>query len=114
MYRPKTTFFIAAIVCICTISAFAADRELDIEGKYLNLPVSEKADKCLISFKVEDEKVREFVIKLAPGKPDYWVYLEVQDFVGKRGELVTWEISERQIKKKPEQSIQGLLVFNNQ
>jgi sucrose-6-phosphate hydrolase SacC (GH32 family) len=98
MYRPKTTFLIAAIVCICTVSAFAADREIDIEAKYLNFPVSEKADKCLISFKVEDEKVREFVIKLAPGKPDYWVYLEVQDFVGKRGELVAWEISEKQIK----------------
>ncbi len=98
MYRPKTTFLIAAIVCICTVSAFAADREIDLEGKYLNFPVLEKADKCLISLKVKDEKVREFVIKLAPGKPDYWVYLEVQDFVGKRGELVAWEISNKQIK----------------
>ena len=98
MYRSKTTLLITAILSICTISAFAADREIDIEAKYLNFPVSEKADKCLISFKVEDEKVREFVIKLAPGKPDYWVYLEVQDFVGKRGELVAWEISEKQIK----------------
>jgi len=98
MYRPKITFLIAAIVCICTVNAFSADREIDLEGKYLNFPVSEKADKCLISFKVEDEKVREFVIKLAPGEPDYWVYLEVQDFIGKRGELVAWEISNRQIK----------------
>ncbi|MHC4133315.1 MAG: GH32 C-terminal domain-containing protein [Planctomycetota bacterium] len=98
MYRTKTIFLVTAILSICTMGAFAADREIDIEAKYLNFPVSEEADKCLISFKVEDEKLREFVIKLAPGEPDYWVYLEVQDFVGKRGELVAWEISDRQIK----------------
>ena len=98
MYNTKTILLMTGIVCLCTMSAFSADRLIDVEAKYLNFPVSEKADKCLISFKVDNEKVREFVIKLAPGEPDYWVYLEVQDFVGKRGELVAWEISEKQIK----------------
>ena len=79
------------------VSAFAVDREFDIEAKYLNLPVSEKADKCLISFKVGEEKVREFVIKLAPGEPDYWVYLEVQDFVGKKGTFIAKELAKSQM-----------------
>ena len=98
MSLTKIICLTAVILCVCTMGAFSADREIDLEGKYLNFPVSEDADRCLISFKVGDDKVREFVIKLAPGKPDYWVYLEVQDFVGKRGELVAWEIAERQTK----------------
>jgi hypothetical protein len=35
MYRPKTTFLIAAIVCICTVSAFAAERKFKFEKKVL-------------------------------------------------------------------------------
>ena len=96
--RTITTILLSAVICMCTTHSFAADREIDITGKYLNFPVSEEADKCLISLKIHGEKVREFVIKLAPGEPDYWVYLEVQDFIGKPGELVAWEISEKQIK----------------
>jgi hypothetical protein len=80
------------------VSAFSAEREFDIEAKYLNLPVSEKADICLISLEVEGEKVREFVINLAPGKPDYWVYLELKEFAGKNGVLKALNISEEQMK----------------
>jgi len=98
MSKQKTTVLIAAIVCICTIGAFAAEREIEITGKYLNFPVKDDADRVLINFKVEDEKVREFTINLAPDKPDYWIYLEVKDFVGKRGELVTGKISKKQLK----------------
>ena len=59
--EQKQPFLLQSILSICTISAFSADRKIDIEAKYLNFPVSEKADKCLMSFKVEDEKVRKFV-----------------------------------------------------
>jgi sucrose-6-phosphate hydrolase SacC (GH32 family) len=83
---------------MCAFASFAADREIDIEGKYLNFPVKDEADKVIISLQIEDIKVREFVINLAPGEPDYWVYLEVQDFIGKKGNLNAWEISDKQIK----------------
>ena len=87
MSGKKASSLMTVIVCICTIGAFAADREIEIEGKYLNFPVKDGAGKCVISLQIEDEKVREFVVNLAPGKPDYWVYLEVQDFIGKTGSL---------------------------
>ncbi|MHC4238023.1 MAG: hypothetical protein ACYSSM_07285, partial [Planctomycetota bacterium] len=82
MYRTKTIILITAILSICTISAFAADRGIEITGKYLNIPVEQGADKVLISLQVDNEKVREFSISLASGEPDYWLYLEVQDFIG--------------------------------
>ena len=76
----------------------AVDRDLEIEGKYLNFPVKEEANKCVVSLDINDEKVREFVINLAPDEPDYWVYLEVQDFIGKTGSLNISGINENQVE----------------
>ena len=52
----------------------------------------------LISLQVDDEKVREFTVSLASGEPDYWVYLEVQDFIGKTGFLWAWTLPKSQSK----------------
>jgi hypothetical protein len=80
------------------VTSFAADRGIDITGKYLNIPVEHEADKVLISLQVDDEKVREFTISLASGEPDYWIYLEVQDFIGKTGFLWAWTLPRSQSK----------------
>ncbi len=104
MSGRKASSLMTVIVCSCTIGAFAAEREIEIEGKYLNFPVKDRAaDKkgagnCVISLHVEGEKVREFEIDLAPGEPDYWVYLEVQDFIGKTGSLTAQGIREDQVE----------------
>jgi len=44
MSRSKTILFITAGACIRTIGAFAADREIEITGKYLNFPVAQEAE----------------------------------------------------------------------
>jgi len=97
MSRIRITLFVTVIACMCAVASFAADREIEIEGKYINLPVKDEADKVIINLQIEDIKVREFVINLAPGEPDYWIYLEVQDFIGKKGNLIALEISDKQI-----------------
>ncbi|MHC4689159.1 MAG: GH32 C-terminal domain-containing protein [Planctomycetota bacterium] len=51
-------------------------RQLTFENKYL---------------KIDGEKVREFSIRLANDEPDYWVYLEIDDF---KGEQATVSIDE--------------------
>ena len=98
MYRTTTSFLITAIVCICTMGAFAAERKLGFKDKYLNFPVTNDAPECLISLEVEGEKVREFSINLAPSEPDYWVYLELKEFAGKKGTLIGKNISKKQMK----------------
>ena len=94
MSGKKSSYLLSVIVCICTFGAFAADREIEIEGKYLNFPVKHGADKYLMSLLVDGERVREFTVELATGEPDYWVYLEVQDFIGKTGALKVWKKKE--------------------
>ena len=104
MSGKKASTLMTVIVCICTTGAFAADREIDINGKYLNFPVKDRpetkeaVDKCVVSLRIEGKKVREFVVDLAPGEPDYWVYLEVEDFIGKTASLNVEGIAENQIK----------------
>jgi fructan beta-fructosidase len=98
MSRIRTTIIIATIVCICTTGAYAADREFTFEGKYLNFPVANEAPPCLLSLEINGKKVREFVMNLAPGEPDYWIYLEVQDFIGKKGTLNARKLPDNQMK----------------
>ena len=98
MTRIRTTIIIATIVCICTTGAYAADREFIFEGKYLNFPVANEAPPCLLSLEINGNKVREFAMNLAPGEPDYWIYLEVQDFIGKKGTLNARKLPDNQMK----------------
>jgi fructan beta-fructosidase len=98
MFGKIARFLIIFIVFICTIGVFAADREIELKDKYLNFPVKYGADKYLISIFVDGERVREFTVELATGEPDYWVYLEVQDFIGKTGSLSVWKWKEKEEK----------------
>ena len=105
MFGKKAMLLMTVIVCIGTSGAFAADREIEIEGKYLNFPVKYGAEKCLMSLFVDGERVREFIVELATGEPDYWVYLEVQDFIGKTGSLKVWKRMAKEEEKEKEEKM---------
>jgi fructan beta-fructosidase len=64
-----------------------AIRQFTFNKKYLNLPVKRGASQRLMHVLIEDQLVREFQIRLAPEKPDFWVYLELDQFQGKNGTL---------------------------
>jgi len=59
-------------------------REFTFDKKYLNLPVKNNAPRRLIHVLIDDQLVREFEISLAPEEPDFWVYLELNQFKGKK------------------------------
>ena len=56
---------------------------LEIKSRYLNLPVSQAADRATMTFTADGKKVKEFAIRLAPEKPDYWVFYDISKFNGK-------------------------------
>ncbi|MEJ2703314.1 MAG: glycoside hydrolase family 32 protein [Sedimentisphaerales bacterium] len=62
-------------------------REFLLEKKYLNFPVKNGVEKRLVSLVVDDQVVREFEIELAPGEPNFWVFLEIGEFKGKKALL---------------------------
>jgi fructan beta-fructosidase len=64
-----------------------AVRELTLQSRYLNLPVKNGAAKRRMSLTIDGQIVREFEIELADGEPDFWVFLDVSMFRGKKALL---------------------------
>ena len=62
-------------------------RELVFAEKYLNMPVKHGAAKRTMNILIDGKIVRQFVIELAEGEPDYWVFLNVSEFKGKTATL---------------------------
>jgi fructan beta-fructosidase len=62
-------------------------RQFVLEKKYLNLPVKNGAKKRYIHLIVDGKIVREFDIELAHENPDFWVFLEIGAFKGKKATL---------------------------
>ena len=63
------------------------EREFLLQKKYLNFPVKNGAPKRLIHLIIDGKIVREFEIELALDKPDFWVYLDISGFAGKKAIL---------------------------
>ena len=62
-------------------------REFLLQKRYLNFPVKNGADKRLIRLVIDDKVVREFDIELAPDEADFWVFLDIKEFGGKKAIL---------------------------
>ena len=60
----------------------------------MNFPVKEGTEESLMHFIIDGKIVREFIVSLAIGDPDFWVFLDVSEFKGKKATL--------QIKKENE------------
>ena len=61
--------------------------EMVFVKKYLNMPVKHRATKRTMDILIDGKIVRQFVIELAEGEPDYWVFLDVSEFRGKKATL---------------------------
>lgn len=68
----------------CSTAIQADDITLKITQRYLNLPVSHQTDRKKMSFTIDGKEERSFVIRLAPGKPDYWVFCDMDAYKGKK------------------------------
>jgi len=58
------------------------DLTITVSGRYLNLPVSQSADRAKMTLTANGKQAKEFVIRLAPDKPDYWVFWDISKYKG--------------------------------
>jgi fructan beta-fructosidase len=65
----------------------SSTRELLIEKRFLNLPVKNHAPKHRVKLLVDGQIAREFEIELAEREPDFWVFLDLAPFQGKRATI---------------------------
>ncbi len=59
------------------------DLTITVSKRYLNIPVSQAADRAKMTFTADGKQTKEFVIRLAPEKPDYWVFWDISKYTGK-------------------------------
>jgi len=62
-------------------------KEITVAGKYLHLPVTNGAAKRRMKLVVDGRVVREFEIELADAAPDWWAFLDLTPFAGKKATL---------------------------
>jgi fructan beta-fructosidase len=65
------------------------EREIVCDKQYLNLPVTHGSKKRRVTVRVDGAVVREFEIELADREPDYWVFLDLTPFAGKKATIST-------------------------
>ncbi len=60
----------------------AGNRDIQINQRYLNIPISRKGDARLFQLSVDGVVQREFPLQLAEDSIDYWIFLYVSEFNG--------------------------------
>jgi fructan beta-fructosidase len=80
----KKTYISLLLFCFLTGLAQGAERELKLERKFLNLPVTyDEEDRTRIEIDVDGKGEFYFSLFLADHEPGFWVYLDVSAFKGK-------------------------------
>lgn len=68
--------------------------DVQLNGRYLNLPVKNGARKRWMTVSIPGEPSRRFDIELADGKPDWWAFIDVSRWKGKTGHIEVDELRE--------------------
>ncbi|WP_420153397.1 DUF4980 domain-containing protein [Siphonobacter sp.] len=66
-----------------SLTLHAQTRSLKITKRYLNLPVAQSQHRGTMALVTPDHTEQSFKIRLASGKPDYWVFYDVSAWQGK-------------------------------
>jgi fructan beta-fructosidase len=61
-----------------------ATRELTLKNRYLNLPVKTGGPKRQVRVLLEGQPPRNFEIELADSNPDWWAFMDIAPFQGKK------------------------------
>lgn len=78
---PKAVLL--SIIALCTsFVGSASEISIAISKRYLNLPVSHQQERKKMVFEVNGKQERYFVIRLAAGEPEYWVFCDVSALKG--------------------------------
>jgi sucrose-6-phosphate hydrolase SacC (GH32 family) len=62
-------------------------RDIMLERRYVNLPIKNGAAKRQMSIAIDGGPVRQFEIELADAQPDWWAFMDVGPFQGKKTTL---------------------------
>jgi len=61
--------------------------ELTLSKRYLNFPVKRGAAMQKLSVAIAEGPTREFDIEICPGYPDFWTFMDVAEFAGRKATI---------------------------
>ena len=65
--------------------AYDSRRKITFDKQYLNIPIKQGAKLQRLSIFIDEKMVRDFGVELAESEPDYWMFLDVNEWKGKEG-----------------------------
>ena len=71
------------LLMLMTVSSQAAEMKIKVTKRYLNFPVSHQVERQTMRLSVDGCEQCHFVIRLAAGEADYWVFRDVSEWKGK-------------------------------
>jgi sucrose-6-phosphate hydrolase SacC (GH32 family) len=111
-YTEFNLGFVAFILTgsvLAAMQAFAQEdflegvaRELVLDEKYIIFPIPDEtheddSELHYFELEVEGEKVREFRMRLAPGEPANWFFMDTREFFGKRATIRAHRLKREQL-----------------
>jgi len=80
----KIKLFLTLVICLIfnTNNIFGSEINLNITKQYLNLPVSQQIERAKMTFFIDGNPERNFIIRLS-ATPEYWVFVDVSEHIGK-------------------------------
>ncbi|MBQ8453032.1 MAG: 2,6-beta-D-fructofuranosidase [Prevotella sp.] len=89
---------IVLMMLLSAVTAGGAGLKVKVSKRYLNFPVAQQADRKAMSLTVDGKEQCRFVVRLTAGKPDYWVFQDVTEYMGQTL-VLTFDGSEDALKK---------------
>lgn len=80
----RISFTAALLMLTCgTTTINGEEIKMKVTRRYINLPVSQATDRRAMTISDKDGQLCRFVIRLAEGEPDYWVFRDVNSLKGR-------------------------------
>ena len=73
---------LSVVCCLLTVVAQSAELSFKVKSKYLNLPISQEAERRRLSFQAKSVDDLSVVARLS-AEPDYWVFKDLTAYKGK-------------------------------
>ena len=61
-----------------------AEKELDVRCRYLNIPISHKDGRQVLTMTPKGEDPQRYDVRIAEGEPEYWVYKDISGWKGRK------------------------------
>ena len=79
----RNTIIIIILFVTVALSAQVVTRDFKIDKQYLNIPISQKQNRHRVHWIIKGDTLTYSNIRIANENPDYWVFKDVTEYMGK-------------------------------